>query len=100
FCDVLDLLQLGLDVGPGHRPVGRTVHAHARASFLALRAPRASHTSAPPSARPTITMMYGTHDQSPLKVSPVSVCRARSPDIARNTTPSTSTPERRSPNPT
>src|SRR3954451_4861234 len=58
--DVLDLLELGLDVGPGHDLIALGLsggRGHAlRVSFFTRRAPRASQTSAPPRASATITI--------------------------------------------
>src|SRR5215470_2138136 len=86
-------------VGACDRVLRRTVRAHPY-SFSARRAVRANHTRAAPSSSATNVRTYGTHDQSPENVSLVSVCRARSPDIPRKTTPNPSSSEPRIPKPT
>ena len=60
--------------------VGRRARrgGHCRSSFSHSVALRSVQTMAAPITRTTNTIRYGTQDQSPVKVSPVSVCNRRS----------------------
>src|SRR6478752_3612903 len=79
--DAADLGQLRLDVGTRDRlvPDRRRRGTHPN-SFSGPRLARpTTHTTAAPNNSTTNMMRYGTHDQSPVNVSPVSSCRARRP---------------------
>ena len=80
--------ELRLDVGAGDRLL-RAGGGHHPYSFSAPDAhvARQPHAVRAPNSSATNMIRYGTHDQSPVKVSPVSSCSARRPDMARNTTP-------------